>query len=174
MEMRNKVYETNCYPNNFASFIAMYTNLMNAMTNRHTSVQHSSTTPLDTTKQFIKLEQSFKQQLSNNHQFFEGQKDYVLIEKMKISADALLACQPDKISLQVTDEGSIYYTILKNDVALYFEHYLIDEFDGNDEAIATVYKGEKVLFNYGGTLAETIAQLGIALSKFAIELPVFA
>jgi hypothetical protein len=174
MENENRPHGMNMYPNNFASFIRIYTNLMNAIRNLHTAVQYSNTTPLDTTKQFIKLEQSFKQQLENHPEFFEGQKHYLLIEKMKISADALLTCQPDKISLQVTDEGSIYYTILKNDITIYFQHYLIDEFDGNDEAIVTIYKGEKNLLNYGGSLPETIGQLGIVLSEFAIDLPVFA
>jgi hypothetical protein len=131
-------------------------------------------TPIDSNKQFIRLEQSFLDQLKKYGHFFEGHSEYLLQEKMKLSADILLNCNPDKISLQVTDEGSIFYTLIKDDITIYFQHYIVDEFDGSDEAIVTVYKGPQLLFNHAGSLTETISVLSTKLGSHAIVLPVFA
>jgi hypothetical protein len=134
---------------------------------RHTPVD-------DTTRQFIKLEQSFLQQLDQQNFNFQDQRQYVLQEKMKISSELLLHCFPDAISLQLTEDKSIFYTIRKNNIHIYLQHYLIDEFDGTDEAIVSVYSGNDKLLDYGGTLAEAIAQLSIALAPESIALPELA
>jgi hypothetical protein len=124
-------------------------------------------TPVDeTNRQFISLEQSFLNQLKKHPEFFEGHAEYNLLEKMRLSTEILLSCVPDKISLQITDEASIFYTVFKNDLHIYFQHFLIDEFDQTDECMVSVYKGEKKILDYGGSLADTIEEL----SKLAPEL----
>jgi hypothetical protein len=134
---------------------------------RHTPVD-------DTTRRYIKLEQSFLHQFEQQASNFAGQTKYVLQEKMKISSELLLHCFPDAISLQLTDEGSLFYTVRKNDIHIYLQHYLFDEFDGTDEAIVSVFRGDEKLLDYGGTLAETIAQLSAVLAKESIVLPELA
>jgi len=93
---------------------------------------------------------------------------------MKLSAEVLLQCFPDRISLEITNEGSIFYTVRKNDITIYFQHFLVDEFDGADEAIVSVFKGENPLLNYGGSLSDTINQLNVVLLPQSIVLPEFA
>ena len=66
----------------------------------------SRATPVDdTTRQFIKLERTFNAQLAESETWFPGQTNYALREKMQLSAELLLHCLPDAISLQLTDEG---------------------------------------------------------------------
>ena len=86
---------------------------------------------------------------------------------MKLLSELLLHSNPDKISLQLTNEGSIFYTVYKNDIHLYFEHYLMEDFDGKDESIVSVYKGDEKILDYGGSVAETLEELsGILSSEF--------
>ncbi len=121
-------------------------------------------------RQFIKLEQSFDQQLANLQEVFGEQIEYVLHEKMKLSADAILNCSPDKISLQLTREGGIFYTFLKGDTTVYFEHFLIDEYDDSDEAIVSVFKGAENVINYAGSLSDALTELNKALLPESINL----
>ena len=123
-------------------------------------------TPIDdTTARFIKLEQSFIQQYEAHPEYLGNQSEYCVKEKMKMSAELLLHCNPDVITLQVTGEGSLYYTVCKNDTTFYLQHYLIDEFDGTDEAIVTVYKDNNRILEYGGSLVETIQQITMILPE---------
>lgn len=133
-----------------------------------------SNTPINDNKKFIKLEQSFSYQLEQSNDLFDGQNQYSLKEKMKLSTDALLSCYPEKISLELTVEGSIFYTLIKNDIKIYFQHFLIDEFDDSEEAIVSVFKDDYNLLNYAGSLHETISQLGLVLSQNSIVLHQFA
>lgn len=114
-------------------------------------------------RQFIRLEQSFQQQLDLLSNIFEGQKSYILKEKMKISVDVILNCSPDKISLQLTEEGSIFYTFLKDGSTVYFQHYLIDEYDDSDEAIVSIFKGDENIVNFAGSLSDAFTILNKSL-----------
>lgn len=125
-------------------------------------------------RQFIQLEQSFLQQLEMLPDVFGGQSKYVLQEKMKLSADAILNYLPDKISLELTHDGSIFYTFFKDDVTIYFEHFLIDEFDDSDESIISVFKGEENILNFGGTLVDTLNELSNFLMPRLTAIPELA
>jgi hypothetical protein len=109
-------------------------------------------------RQYIKLEQSFKQQL-DSFKIFSDQNQYLLKEKMKLSAEAILNYSPDKISLQLTYEGSIFYTFIKGNTVIYFQHFLIDEFDDSDEAIISIYKDQVNIINFAGSLTDVILEL---------------
>jgi hypothetical protein len=135
----------------------------------------SRATPIDdTTRQFIKLERTFNAQLAESEACFPGQTDYVLREKMKLSSELLLHCLPDAISLQLTDEGSIFYTVRKHAFSLYLDHYLVDEFDGRDEAIVSIYKNDEKLLDFAGSLEEIVMRLNKVLAPESIVFPSFA
>jgi hypothetical protein len=125
-------------------------------------------------RQFIKLEQAFIKQLKECSETFDGQNSYLLREKMKISSEALLDCQPDKISLRLTEEGSVFYSLIKDEIKIYFQHFLIDEFDENDEAIISIINGNDNVMNYAGELTEVINQLGNFLASKNIAVRQFA
>ncbi len=113
-------------------------------------------------RQFIKLEESFLSQLEENeHEIFVGKNRYSLREKMKISADAILKFSPEKISLELTSEGSIFYKMIKGEFKIFIEHYLIDEYDGKDEALMTIFHHDTNILSYAGELDEVINQLSL-------------
>ncbi len=147
----------------------------NAYSSRQVFSGEWRNTPIDnTTRDFIKLEQSFFTQMKQHEAFFDGQNQYALHEKMKLSSELLLYSSPDAISLQLTEEGSIFYTVRKNEFYIYLQHYLIDEFDETDEAIVSIYNRNEKLLDYGGTLEESIRQLNGELGATSILLPEFA
>jgi len=110
-------------------------------------------------RQFILLEQSFLQQLEKFPEIFDGQNKYALQEKIKLSADAILNCLPDRVSLELTHDGSIFYTFFKDNSTIYFEHFLIDEFDDSDESIITIFQADESVLSYGGSLVDSLHEL---------------
>jgi hypothetical protein len=124
----------------------------------------------DDIKVFIRLKKQFDRQLSEVDGIFDGQSEYTLEEKMKISLNALLDLGPDNISLEVSYDGSVYYKMIFGNYHIFFEHFLIDEFDDSDEAIFTVYEGEERIVNYGGSLSKAINELNkLLVTKSVFE-----
>lgn len=142
--------------------------------NSHIEESSVSQNSFNSNRQFIKLEQSFDQQLEQFGNVFVGQNKYILKEKMKYSAEAILNCSPDKISLQITPEASVFYTFLRNGLAIYFQHYLIEEYDGSDEAIISIFKGDENIINFAGSLPDASSELNKALSPESLLIPEFA
>jgi len=135
-----------------------------------------STNVDNSTRQFIKLEKSFLQQAEKDAENFpDARSRFLAQEKMRISTDLLLNCTPEVITLQLTNEGAAFYTIRKKNIDIYLEHSLIDHFDGQDEAIVSVYKDNNTkILDFAGSLAETITQLNQALAPESIALPELA
>ncbi len=125
------------------------------------------------TRQFIKLDQAFRKLLKEYPEDFRDKTNYELTELMKLSADALLKIFPDKISLQLTEEGCIFYTIKKNNITIFFSHYLTANLNDLDESIITIYEGENNLLNYAGELWQTINEANKILRSFNIAIPEF-
>lgn len=119
-------------------------------------------------KQYIKLDKAFREKIKA-HPLVEKQNEYQLVEKMKISADALLQMQPDRISLEVTPDDSIFYTIIKGDITIFFEHFLDALIDEDDETMVSVFKGDQKLFNCNGTMESTLDALSRNLSGYNIK-----
>lgn len=128
----------------------------------------------DNHRQFIKLEETFQEQLNNYREIYGSLNVYVLQEKMKLSADSLLSCYPEKVSLEVTAEGSLFYTFLKDDFTVYFQHFLVEEFDDSDEAIVSIYKGNEKVLDFGGTLIEVLQNVSISIAQEPLLMPEFA
>ncbi|MEO5995265.1 MAG: hypothetical protein ABIN89_01115 [Chitinophagaceae bacterium] len=126
------------------------------------------------TRQFIKLDQAFREQLKEYSEAFKGKTNFALKELMNLSSDILLKTLPDKISLQLTEEGCIFYTLLKNNITIFFSHYLTADIHDIDESIISIYKGESNLLNYAGELWETIHAANKVLHSFNIAIPEFA
>lgn len=128
-----------------------------------TEGRYASPVFFNNNRQFIHLEESFEKQLHQFEYVFQDQNIYSLNEKMRLSTEAILNYFPDKVSLELTNEGSIFYTFLKNDFIVYFQHFLIDEFDGNDEVLISIFKGAKSIINFAGSFVEGINELNKSL-----------
>lgn len=130
--------------------------------------------PYNNNRQFIWLYETFKSKLQHAPGFAEQQNLYSLEEKMKFSANLLLKFTPDKISLQITDEGAIYYTLLLNNLTLYVSHYLNADAEDIDEFLVSVYSGEENILNAAGNIDEILYTLNKALTNYNITIPELA
>lgn len=114
-------------------------------------------------RQFIKLQQAFDQQIKLRKDLI-GDCSTDIEANFKYSSESLLNFSPDKISLQLTDDMSIFYTILKEDLTIYFEHFLTDDFD-SDEAIVSIFKEDINIINFAGSFSDSLKEL------YATEIP---
>lgn len=99
-------------------------------------------------RQFIKLQQSFDHQLKLREELFSDYPKYMLREKFKYSVEPILNFFPDKVTLQLTDDLSIFYTILKGYFTIYFEHYITEDYGCSDEVIVSVFKKDLNIINF--------------------------
>lgn len=132
---------------------------------------HNTATPLkidNTDSLFLKLDQSWNSQYESMKEYFTTDK-FSLTEKVKWFIELLLQFNPDKMTLEVTRDKSIFYTIIKDNVTIYAEHYVeLNDNDELDELIVSIYIDSAQTFNYGGKFWEAFAKLEAELSKHSI------
>lgn len=125
-------------------------------------------------KYFIRIIKSFHDEWSEKEEYFEGLTLFRAKELIVQSLQFLLYCEPEVISLQLTSDGSAFYTLKKNGITIYFEHYLINHFDENDEVIITARKGDMTEFSFAGDFSNATSVMSKSLRKLGIKIPVFA
>lgn len=130
--------------------------------------------PYNNNRQFIRLYETFNSALKKMPKLTEEQTLYSLLEKMKFSSNLLLKFNPDRISLQLTDDGAIYYTLLINNITLYVSQYLNADVEGIDEFLVSVFLGEENLLNATGNMNEILYSLNKTLTKHNITIPELA
>jgi len=110
-------------------------------------------------KQYVTFENSFKEQFETLIQHF-GSIDYN-DAKLRFSASlsVLLNLNPELITMELTSEGSVFYTLRKQEFTFFLQYFLYDTEDDQDEALLSVYKGQKKQPSFGGSLDETILEL---------------
>lgn len=112
----------------------------------------------NTDRKFINFKKSFKVQFDSlfpqrsNLAFEEAN------EKLTSSLSSLLNINPDIISMELTREQSVFYTVKKNEYTLFFQHFLNDIEEDEDEAILTAFKKNDKLPSYAGSLSQTISE----------------
>lgn len=114
-------------------------------------------------RQFIKLQQSFDHQLKLKEELFRDYPIDILTEKFKYSAELILNFIPDKITLQLTDDLSIFYTIMKGDFTVYFEHYITEDYGSSDEVIVSIFQNDLNIINFAGSLSDSLEELNKAV-----------
>jgi hypothetical protein len=102
----------------------------------NTLLPHSSMCQIND-REFISLETSFTEQCKRYPEVYPLEKLPYFKQKMAVSLSSLLSLHPDKISMQVTYESSIFYTLIKGRLTVYLQHYLEVD-DDTDEAIVTI------------------------------------
>ncbi len=114
---------------------------------------------------FIRLKQTFDRQWENLIDSL-GKKNKIIENKMEYITDKILEINPEKISLEVTDEGSIYYVFIKNSMKIYLQNFLLEDC-GSDEAIVSIFKEEENSINYAGTLNASLETINHAIFRLS-------
>ena len=126
-------------------------------------------------RKFIHFEKSFKNQFELLSAYFENLTFQEANEKLSSSLISLLNINPDAISMELTRDKSIFYTLKKKDYTFFIQHFLNEIEEDEDEAILTVFKDDNKLPSYAGSLLQTISELNTLLepantSKLELEL----
>lgn len=129
----------------------------------HMPINFIGQVSISNNRQFIKLQQALNKQIKLREELLSDCSTEIEAN-FKFSSESLLNFSPDKISLQLTDDLSIFYTILKGDLTIYFEHFITDDFD-SDEVIFSVFRGNKNIINFAGSFSDSLKEL------YAIEIP---
>jgi hypothetical protein len=123
-----------------------------------------SSSIIDNDRKFIHLTEEFLDQFGKKADFFHGLTKSSALEMMKISSDGILNLGPEKISMQLTSEGSIFYTFFKNGSTFYLQHYLITESE-EDEAFLNIFNQEGLNKNFAGDISNILDYLNASISR---------
>ena len=97
---------------------------------------------------------SFNEQYEVNKDYFGETKYQDLIDRFKSSATMLLSYSPEKMTLELLHDGSVFYTLIKNQFNIYFGYYLIDDIDDPDVAGVSIFENDHPILNFSGTFLE--------------------
>ena len=95
---------------------------------------------------------SIKNQLKHYLSYYEENrinKEY-LNYIFETSLNEILKFNPEKLSVEITHDYSLFYSIFKNDIKVYLEFFLKNEED-EDSAMLSVYKSDENMKSFGGS-----------------------
>jgi len=121
----------------------------------------------------VKLDQAFENALRERNDIVP-ELAFRIKEAMRLSANILLGSRPDLISIQLTEEQSIYYTLMVEDFRIYVGHYPMSNLEEVDEAVLSIYQGKENILNTSGELGDVIAAANVILSERGIAIPELA
>lgn len=100
--------------------------------------------------QLIEINEKFKKELYTSVNINKP----LAIKAYRESINLILGLNPDKISLEITESDSIYYTVLRKDFSIYIEEYI----DDNEVNVVSFKKGVKQV-SFSGTIQEVIFKI---------------
>ena len=101
-------------------------------------------------KQFVQIESAFKNQFDKLANYYDGIDINFAKQKLALSLSLILELCPDVLTVELTPEKSIFYTLKKDDFTFFFQHF-IEVNEDDDEAILTGFKGKSKLPSYAGS-----------------------
>lgn len=119
-------------------------------------------------KKFINYQLKFQEQFNRLKQYFDGMGIVEAKLKFSSSLSPILYLNPDSLSMELTYEKSIFYTIKKGIYTIFIQHNLDIENEEDDEAILSIFKNDEKLPSCAGGLA-TIMQEASSVIRDSIE-----
>lgn len=110
-------------------------------------------------KDFIKFEARFIAQYQKLEEHY-GKSDFALVKRnFSESLSELLKLKPDTLSLELTPDKSVYFTLLKGKYSVFIQHYLDVSDSDDDEAILSAFRENEKLPSFAGRLSDTLSEL---------------
>ena len=112
-------------------------------------------------KNFIRFAISLKEQHHRKKEFFEG-IEYSLIDNlMKRSLVEILSFNPDRLTLELSTEKILFYTLFKDKFTCFISHFIITNPNDPDdhEVIISLFKNKIKQPSFSGLLNEGISFL---------------
>lgn len=103
-------------------------------------------------KILINTRLSIKNQLKHYLSYYEENRinQKYLNYIFETSLNEILKFNPDRLSVEITHDFSLFYTIFKNDIKVYLEFFLKNEED-EDSAMLSVYNSNENMKSFGGS-----------------------
>jgi len=109
-------------------------------------------------KKYLKLASKIKSQLKAKSELYNNFPDFLIEKEFAICTNELLEMQPDLISVELTSESSLFYTVRKNSFTLFFQYFLNDDkFDKSEEALLSMFFNDDKLPSKEGDRSSVIA-----------------
>ena len=115
--------------------------------------------------EFVHFEIDFKNQFKKLSEFYNGINGAYALDKMRTSLSELLYFQPDVLSMELSYERNIFYTLKKARHTAFFSVSLESDGDKEDEAFVSIFEDKVSLPNFSGSIEETINHMANSISR---------
>lgn len=110
--------------------------------------------------QFLQMMESFSIQLKANQSAYSCLEYDQYQDKVKHIVAILVLLFPDQISIQITNDISIFFILKFKDISVFVEHFLLVEApDDEDEVFVTIRKNGGHIFGYIGSFHDATGAL---------------
>lgn len=109
-------------------------------------------------KKFLKLQSKLKKQIQAKKEFYKNISSNSIESEFALCTNDLLEIKPDLISVELTTEHSLFYTIKKNSYTLFFQYFLSENnLNDLEEALLSVFKYDSKLPSIEGDRMSVIS-----------------
>ncbi len=113
---------------------------------------------LPNSKKFVRYVQKFIKEFSEAKDNLQNITLEDAKQKLEESLSELIVFNFDAFSLEVTSDATIFYSLKKDNLSFYIDHYL-DLNEESEEMILTIFEGDEVVTNIAGSIPEIIHSL---------------
>lgn len=107
-------------------------------------------------KVMVRLSNTFEMQFRDYEMYYNDLDRLLFKESMITSSLTLLTLNPDSLSLELTAESSILYTIKCGEYTFFLQHFFDTECIDDEEALLSVYKKKIKMPSYAGPLEDLV------------------
>ncbi|MFN8250353.1 MAG: hypothetical protein U0V75_00630 [Ferruginibacter sp.] len=113
-------------------------------------------TILPQTKVFISYIQRFNKEYEHHKEFLIGYSEEEIRQKVTSSLSNFLTLNPDALSIEISEDATLFYTIKKNNKNFYIDQYIDLNKNEDDEFILTAFKSDEVKLISSGSITRII------------------
>ncbi len=159
LPFQNKLYEIE----NFIQQAWNGTNIDKVLIRGYEMTSNSSSTvfnyeQFNNNKKFLKLQSNLKKQIEAKKEFYRNISSNSIESEFALCTNDLFEIKPDLISVELTTEQSLFYTIKKNSFTLFFQHFLFENnFNDVEESLLSVFNNDSKLPSIEGDRSTVIS-----------------
>ena len=109
-------------------------------------------------KKFLKLQSKLKKQIEAKKDLYKNISSNSIESEFALCTNDLLEIKPDLITVELTTEHSLFYTIKKNSFTLFFQYFLSENnLNESEETLLSVFNNDSKLPSVEGDRLTVIA-----------------
>lgn len=97
-------------------------------------------------KKYLKLKSKIQKQIESKKKFYKGLSTEFIEKEFAACTNELFEIQPDLISVELTSEQSLFYTLKKNSFTLFFQYFISEnKYNQSEEALLSIFNNDNKL-----------------------------